>query len=99
MKKYFFRWALFLTFSAALVVGAAAQTTIGNGGATSSGKKLAVSEEAVSLETPNGNLYGTLLLPQSKGNVPIVLIISGSGPTDRDGNSPIFKGPNNSLKL
>jgi uncharacterized protein len=31
--------------------------------------------------------------------VPVVLIISGSGPTDRDGNFPIFKGPNNSLKL
>src|SRR6266852_2743028 len=32
-------------------------------------------------------------------NGQIRLIISGSGPTDRDGNLPIFKGPNNSLKL
>lgn len=99
MKKYFFRLALLLTFGAALVAGAAAQTTIENGGANSSGKKLAVIEEAVKLETPNGNLFGTLLLPQSPREVPVVLIISGSGPTDRDGNSPLLKGPNNSLKL
>lgn len=56
-------------------------------------------EEAIKLETPTGNLYGTLLLPQSKRKVPIVLIIAGSGPTDRDGNSPLLKGSNNSLKL
>jgi len=31
--------------------------------------------------------------------MPVVLIIAGSGPTDRDGNSPLLKGPNNSLKL
>jgi hypothetical protein len=42
---------LLLTFGAALVVGAVAQTTIGNGGATSSGKKFVFSEEAVRLET------------------------------------------------
>jgi pimeloyl-ACP methyl ester carboxylesterase len=29
----------------------------------------------------------------------VVLIIAGSGPTDRNGNSPLLKGPNNSLKL
>jgi uncharacterized protein len=99
MKKYCFRWALLLTFGAALVVSAAAQTTIDTNGANSSGKKLAVSEEAVRVETPNGYLYGTLLLPQSKRKMPVVLIISGSGPTDREGNSPLFKGPNNSMKL
>jgi pimeloyl-ACP methyl ester carboxylesterase len=27
------------------------------------------------------------------------LLITGSGPTDRDGNSPVFGGPNNSIKL
>jgi len=99
MKKYCFGLALFLIFGATLVAGAAAQTTTENGGADSSGKKMAVIEEAIKLETPNGNLYGTLLLPQSKRKVPVVLIISGSGPTDRDGNSPLLKGPNNSLKL
>jgi uncharacterized protein len=51
------------------------------------------------LETPTGTLYGTLVHPHSRSSVPIVLIIAGSGPTDRDGNSPLLKGPNNSLKL
>ena len=55
--------------------------------------------EPVTLETPNGTLFGTLERPQSRSAVPVVLIIAGSGPTDRDGNSPILNGPNNSLKL
>ena len=36
---------------------------------------------------PQGALAGTLLDPDSKA--PLVLIIPGSGPTDRDGNSPL----------
>ena len=36
---------------------------------------------------PQGSLAGTLLDPGGKG--PAVLIIPGSGPTDRDGNSPM----------
>jgi hypothetical protein len=31
--------------------------------------------------------------------MPVVLLISGSGPTDRDGNSPMLPGKNNSLKM
>ncbi|MGI8918489.1 MAG: alpha/beta hydrolase [Pyrinomonadaceae bacterium] len=38
-------------------------------------------------------------MPQSRSRVPVALIIAGSGPTDRDGNSIALKGPNNSLKL
>jgi pimeloyl-ACP methyl ester carboxylesterase len=70
-----------------------------NGGTKTSVKQTANLEEAVKLETPTGNLYGTLLVPQSKKKVPVVLIVAGSGPTDRDGNSPLLKGANNSLKL
>jgi pimeloyl-ACP methyl ester carboxylesterase len=55
--------------------------------------------EPITLETPTATLYGTLVHPHSRSSVPIVLIIAGSGPTDRDGNSPLLKGPNNSLKL
>ena len=40
-------------------------------------------EEIVVLETPTGNIEGTLLLPP-KENIPLVLIIAGSGPTDRE---------------
>jgi pimeloyl-ACP methyl ester carboxylesterase len=53
----------------------------------------------VSLATPNGTLHGTLLAPPEGGTAPVALIIAGSGPTDRDGNSPVLTGANNSLKL
>ncbi len=55
--------------------------------------------EPITLETPTATLYGTLELPHSRSQVPVVLIIAGSGPTDRDGNSPLLPGANNSLKL
>ena len=52
---------------------------------------------AVELNTKTGIIYGTLLLPNNISNkVPVVILISGSGPTDRDGNNPVMK--NNSLK-
>ncbi len=35
----------------------------------------------------NGDIKGTLRIPQNSGKVPVVLIIAGSGPTDRDGNN------------
>ncbi|KAF1011544.1 MAG: Esterase EstD [Pseudomonas fluorescens] len=41
----------------------------------------------ISLNTGSGELFGSLLLPQSDKPVPVVLIIAGSGPTDRNGNS------------
>ncbi len=56
-------------------------------------------EEATTLVTPTGSIYGTLEIPASSKPVPVVLIIAGSGPTDRDGNSKMLPGANNSLKL
>lgn len=47
-----------------------------------------VSEEAT-LETATGTLRGTLLRPAAEGTFPVALIIAGSGPTDRNGNSPM----------
>jgi pimeloyl-ACP methyl ester carboxylesterase len=47
-----------------------------------------VLQRPISLDTGSGELFGTLLLPQSSKPVPVVLIIAGSGPTDRDGNNP-----------
>lgn len=38
---------------------------------------------------PAGPLKGILLAPAGPGRAPLVLIIPGSGPTDRDGNSPL----------
>ncbi|GAA4333996.1 alpha/beta hydrolase [Flaviaesturariibacter amylovorans] len=53
---------------------------------------------AITLTTATGTLHGSLLLPEgAKGPVPVALIIAGSGPTDRDGNTPMVAGKNNSL--
>ena len=53
-------------------------------------------ETAAILETPTGKIFGTITtsIPFTKG--PVVLIIAGSGPTDRNGNNPRMK--NNSLQ-
>jgi pimeloyl-ACP methyl ester carboxylesterase len=56
-----------------------------------------VLQRPISLQTPTGELFGTLLLPKSPKPVPVVLIIAGSGPTDRDGNN-FDGGRNDSLK-
>ncbi|MGE8152766.1 alpha/beta hydrolase [Pseudomonas vancouverensis] len=56
-----------------------------------------VLQRPMTLDTGTGELFGSLLLPKSDAPVPVVLIISGSGPTDRDGNNP-DGGRNDSLK-
>jgi pimeloyl-ACP methyl ester carboxylesterase len=48
------------------------------------------------LIVPGGILQGTLTLPETGQPVPVVLMIAGSGPTDRDGNNP-EGGHNDSL--
>jgi pimeloyl-ACP methyl ester carboxylesterase len=55
-------------------------------------------EQEVTLAQPGGTIHGTLLLPAAAGKMPVALIIAGSGPTDRDGNSPLLAGKNNSLR-
>ncbi|PWH86852.1 alpha/beta hydrolase [Brumimicrobium oceani] len=54
-------------------------------------------EKKVKVKTEYGNLYGSLIHSGSKKNSPVVLIIPGSGPTDRNGNSQISQ--TNSYKL
>ena len=54
-------------------------------------------EQFVQLKTTTGTLHGILDLPSGNSRFPVVLIIPGSGPTDRDGNQPLLK--NDSLKL
>jgi pimeloyl-ACP methyl ester carboxylesterase len=55
--------------------------------------------EPVELAVPGGKVAGTLLVPaDATGKMPAALIIAGSGPTDRDGNSAIA-GKTDSLKL
>lgn len=54
-------------------------------------------ESEVVMKTATGDLYGTLSVPENTPNSPVVLLIAGSGPTDRDGNNPMMK--NNALKM
>lgn len=58
----------------------------------------AIVEEPDSLATATGTIAGTIELPARAFPVPVVLIIAGSGPTDRNGNTPALPGSNNSLK-
>src|SRR5262245_32147469 len=53
-------------------------------------------DQRVRLETATGTLHGTLDLPNGAASCPAVVIIAGSGPTDRDGNQAALK--NDSLK-
>ena len=47
-----------------------------------------VLQRPIALDTGQGVLHGSLLLPQETTPPPVVLIIAGSGPTDRNGNNP-----------
>jgi alpha-beta hydrolase superfamily lysophospholipase len=46
------------------------------------------SDQDFNLETPSGTIYGSLVVPDAAKNPPVALIIAGSGPTDRNCNSP-----------
>jgi len=48
-------------------------------------------ESSVTLETKTGTLYGTLCFPKNFTKGPVGMIIAGSGPTDRNCNSPMMK--------
>src|ERR1043165_2032733 len=44
-------------------------------------------------------VYGTLVRPSGPGPFPAVVMVAGSGPTDRDWNSPLLPGTNGSARL
>nr|WP_321413094.1 alpha/beta fold hydrolase [uncultured Allomuricauda sp.] len=56
-----------------------------------------IEEKPITLATETGNIQGTMLSPERSNKIPVVLIIAGSGPTDRNGNNPMMK--NNALKM
>jgi pimeloyl-ACP methyl ester carboxylesterase len=58
---------------------------------------LSAKDEEVVLQTPTGSIYGTLSIPDAKQPIPVVLLIAGSGPTDRNGNQPMMN--TNMLKM
>ena len=56
-------------------------------------------EQPIILDTASGQIAGTLALPSGGGKPRVALIVAGSGPTDRDGNTVGLPGRNDSLKL
>src|SRR5215470_16456400 len=50
---------------------------------------VSAAETRLSIAGPSGSLQGTLAAPDDGAKAPIAIIISGSGPTDRDGNNPL----------
>lgn len=54
-------------------------------------------EEKITLKTSDCQLQGSMLIPNSDSVSTVVLFVSGSGPTDRDGNQVMMR--NNSIKL
>lgn len=56
-------------------------------------------EEAIETSSPACKLSGTLALPEAgSGPWPVVLLVSGSGPTDRDGESALLPGGGGHMK-
>ncbi len=59
--------------------------------------ELTFKESPIILKINTDQLFGTLTTPDLTKKYPVALIISGSGPTDRNGNNSMMK--NNSLKM
>lgn len=55
--------------------------------------------EMISVENDGVKLTGELIVPEIEGEMPVVLIIAGSGPTDMDGNSMAGVSANSYLYL
>lgn len=53
----------------------------------------------VSWQVDSITMYGTLVRPNGDGPFPAVVMVAGSGPTDRDWNSPLIPGTNGSAAL
>ena len=70
-----------------------------SGGAGTDVRAAVADETRVALRTPTGDIVGSLLMPPEKRPVPVILIISGVGNMDRNGNLPAVHAVNNSLLL
>ena len=70
----------------AALIGGAVAVSIGAAIASDAFEERALAN-MIPIELSAGELHGTLLSPRK--NAPVVLIVPGSGPTDRDGNSPL----------
>lgn len=56
-------------------------------------------EKIIETEVEGGMMQGVEEIPDTEGPHPVAILIAGSGPTDKDGNSLTLTGKNNSLKM
>ena len=52
----------------------------------------------VNWQLDSTTVYSTLVRPVGPGPFPVVVMVAGSGPTDRDWNSPLLPGSNGSAR-
>jgi uncharacterized protein len=79
--------------------GSAGSKTASNAPATAPVIDPSVVESPMTHKSLSATLHGTYTLPKNvSGKLPVVLIIAGSGPTDRDGNSPKMDLATNAYK-
>jgi hypothetical protein len=57
------------------------------------------SSDEVTWQLDGITMRGTLMLPDGSGPFPAVVLVAGSGPTDRDWCSPLLPGTNGSGRL
>lgn len=56
-------------------------------------------QETIAVSFQEGTLHGTLMYPVDKESETVILLVPGSGPTDRNGNNPEAPGNNHLLLL
>ena len=86
MKRLLFLLCTLLTVATLLRAAAQPAETTPTPAPESAAAAPACEERPVALERDFGTLYGTLTVP-ARGAETAVLLIAGSGPTDRDGNN------------
>ncbi|RNF41294.1 alpha/beta fold hydrolase [Planococcus salinus] len=62
-------------------------------------KQLEEPQNLAEIEVKGGTMKALIEMPKGEGPFPVMLIIAGSGPTDKDGNSLALPGKNNGLKM
>lgn len=79
--------------------GEPSETAIGDTVAALAGIEYPYPEKDYDLVMDGDTIFGTLTMPEVEAPFPAVLIIAGSGPTDRDGNSTILQGKNDAYRM
>lgn len=56
-------------------------------------------DKIIKTQVEGGTMQALEEIPETSGPHPVAILIAGSGPTDKDGNSLTLNGKNNSLKM